>query len=61
MNDKPVKRMRGKGKHPAKVHVNLRMPEEVLEFYKRYPSYTAKMREVLTDFKERTEAQDPQT
>lgn len=56
-----TKRVRGKGKHPAKVHVNLRMPEPVLEFYKRYPSYTAKMREVLTEYKERTEAQDPAT
>ena len=60
-NEMPAKRVRGKGKNPAKVHVNLRMSEEVLEFYKRYPSYTAKMREVLTEYKQQTEAQDPDT
>jgi uncharacterized protein (DUF4415 family) len=54
-------RGRGKGKTPAKAHVNLRVPEEVLEFYRRYPSYTAKMREVLIQYKEQVEAQDPQT
>jgi uncharacterized protein (DUF4415 family) len=52
---------RGKGTKPALVHINLRIPESVLEFYKRYPSYTAKMREVLTQYKERTESQDPDT
>jgi len=34
----------------ALVHVNLRLPKEVLDFYKRYPQYTQKMREVLTKF-----------
>ena len=52
---------RGKVVKPALVHINLRIPESVLEFYKRYPSYTAKMREVLTQYKERTESQDPDT
>ena len=61
MNEVKTKRVRGKGKLPAKVHVNLRMPEPVLEFYKRYPSYTGKMREVLVAYKEKTEAQDPDT
>lgn len=39
--------VRGKGVKPAMEHVNLRMPAEVMEFYKRYPRYTNKMREVL--------------
>jgi len=38
---------RGKGKKPALVHVNLRIPMEVLDYYKEFPSYTIKMREVL--------------
>ena len=61
MSDELVKRKRGKGKHPAKVHVNLRMPEEVLEFYKRYPSYTAKMREVLTTYVQEQQSKKDQT
>ena len=39
---------RGKGKKLALLHVNIRLPVEVLNFYKQYPSYTQKMREVLT-------------
>jgi uncharacterized protein (DUF4415 family) len=51
MSDTPtIKRVRGKGKHPAKAHVNIRLPQEVLEFYKGFPSYTRKMRDVLTDY-----------
>ena len=38
---------RGKGKKPALIHVNLRIPMEVLDYYKEFPSYTIKMREVL--------------
>ena len=34
----------------ALKHVNLRLPKEVLDFYKKYPQYTRKMREVLTKF-----------
>lgn len=47
---KPVRKPRGKGKKPALVHVNLRLPKEVLEKYKGFPNYTGKMREVLTNF-----------
>lgn len=50
MSEQVSKRVRGRGKHPAKVHVNLRMSNEVLEFYQRFPSYTGKMREVLTAY-----------
>ena len=42
------KRLRGKGKKPAMVHVNLRIPTEVLEYYKTLPNHTGKMRDVLT-------------
>jgi len=45
-----TKRVRGKGKRPAKVHVNIRLPNEVLEFYKGFPKYTGKMREVLVNY-----------
>lgn len=40
--------MRGKGKKEAMVHVNLRLPIHVLAHYQQFPSYTVKMREVLT-------------
>jgi uncharacterized protein (DUF4415 family) len=51
MSDAPTtKKVRGKGKHLAKVHVNLRLSHDVLEFYKGFPSYTGKMREVLTNY-----------
>ena len=51
MSDAPTtKRVRGKGKHLAKVHVNIRLSQEVLEFYKGFPNYTGKMREVLTNY-----------
>jgi len=41
--------MRGKGKKEAMVHVNLRLPMKVLAYYQQFPSYTVKMREVLTE------------
>lgn len=45
-----LRRGRGKGKKPAKTHVNLRISQEVLDAYKRFPNYTGKMREVLTEY-----------
>tara|TARA_R110000868_G_scaffold57168_6_gene176843 strand:- start:5749 stop:5934 length:186 start_codon:yes stop_codon:yes gene_type:complete len=51
MTAKP--KTRGLGKKEALVHVNLRLPKEVLAFYRKYagvPEYTAKMRDVLTKF-----------
>jgi len=42
------RRARGKGTKPALVHVNLRLPEWVVEFYREQPNYTGTMREVLT-------------
>ena len=44
------KKRRGKGKVPAKTHINLRLPEEVVVYFKQYPSYTAEMRAVLTAY-----------
>lgn len=46
------KRTRGKAVRPAMVHVNVRLPEEVLAFFKQYPSYTKMMRTVLTNYAE---------
>ena len=50
MSEAVQKPGRGKGKTQALEHVNLRLPREVLAFYKKYPQYTQKMREVLTKF-----------
>lgn len=52
MNDQIVKskRGRGKGKRPALAHVNLRVPADVMEYFKQFPNYTGKMREVLTEY-----------
>jgi hypothetical protein len=44
------KRVRGKGKDEALVHVNVRLPPAVVGFYKQSPNYTKRMREILTDF-----------
>lgn len=42
---------RGAGKRPALGgHVTIRLPTEALDFYKGFPNFTAKMREVLTDY-----------
>jgi hypothetical protein len=42
---------RGVGKRPAMGgHVTIRLPTEALDFYKGFPNFTAKMREVLTDY-----------
>lgn len=42
------RRTRGKGVKPSLVHVNVRVAPWVLEFYRKHPSYTIAMREVLT-------------
>jgi hypothetical protein len=41
---------RGAGKRPAMGHATIRLPNEALDYYKTHPNYTAKMREVLTDY-----------
>lgn len=53
------RRGRGKGVKPAMEHVNLRMPQEVVEFYRMYPRYTNKMREVLIQWVREHPAADP--
>jgi hypothetical protein len=42
---------RGVGKRPALGgHVTIRLSSEAMDFYRSFPSFTAKMREVLTDY-----------
>jgi uncharacterized protein (DUF4415 family) len=43
---------RGLGKKPALVHVSLRIPKNVLDYFDQHYPYTkqTKMREILTDF-----------
>jgi len=48
--EQPKKRGRGAGKKPSLVHVNLRVPREVVNYYRGYSNYTGKMREVLTAY-----------
>ena len=42
-------RRRGKQKEPTLVHVNVRLPQYVVDHYKSLPSYTQEMRRVLTE------------
>jgi uncharacterized protein (DUF4415 family) len=43
---------RGLGKKPALVHLSLRLPKDVMDFFdSRYPyAKQAKIREILTDY-----------
>jgi hypothetical protein len=43
---------RSKDERRVMVHINVRLPEDVVEFYKQYPNYTRAMRDVLIKFKE---------
>ena len=56
--DKQARRGRGKGVRPAMAHVNLRLPQEVVDYYKEWPNYTKMMRTVLTNY---AESQKPNT
>lgn len=38
------------GRGGSMQHVNVRLPEEVVQFYKQFSNYTAAMRHVLTQF-----------
>ena len=42
-----TKRYRGKGVKPARVHINVRLPQYVVDHFKRFPSYTKEIRSVL--------------
>ena len=45
---------RGKGKKRALVHVAMRIPPEVYDFYRMAnPIYTSTMRQVLTEYAEK--------
>jgi len=46
---------RGKQKTPTLVHVNVRVPVDVINYFKQFPSYTGEIRKVLTNHvKEKT-------
>lgn len=43
------KRRRGKQKEPTLVHLSLRLPQEVVAYFKTQPNYTQEIRRVLSD------------
>ena len=43
------RKYRGKGVKPAMLHINVRLPQEVVAHFKTFPSYTKEMRGVLTN------------
>ena len=43
------KRRRGKQKEPTLVHLSLRLPQEVVAYFKAQPNYTQEIRRVLSD------------
>jgi len=43
------KQTRGKGVKPAMLHVNVRLPQYVLDYFKEFPNYTKEMRRVLEE------------
>ena len=43
------KRHRGKGVKPAMIHINMRLPQYVVDYLKEFPSYTKEMRKVLEE------------
>lgn len=44
------KKGRGPGKKPALVCTSLRLPKEVMEYYKGFENQQVKMREVLVEY-----------
>ena len=40
-------RYRGKGVKDAMLHINVRLPKDVVAHFKEFPSYTKEMRRVL--------------
>lgn len=42
-------RRRGKQKEPTLVHVNVRLPQYVVDHFKSFPRHTQEMRRVLTE------------
>ena len=43
-------RQRGKQKEPTLVHVNVRLPQYVVDHFKSHPNYTQEIRRVLTRY-----------
>lgn len=43
-------RRRGKQKEPTLVHVNVRLPQYVVDHFKADPNYTQEIRRVLTEY-----------
>ena len=43
------KQTRGKGVKPAMIHINVRLPKYVVDYFKEFPSYTTEMRRVLEE------------
>lgn len=46
--EQPKKRGRGKGVKPALVYIGIRLPADVIEFYKEFANPNQEMRRVLT-------------
>ena len=53
------KRTRGKGVKPAMLHVNVRLPQYVVDHFKAGPKYTQEMRRVLTEYVDNEAASRP--
>ena len=43
-------RRRGNQKEPTLVHVNVRLPQYVVDHFKSHPNYTQEIRRVLTRY-----------
>lgn len=50
------RRYRGKGTKSAMLHVNVRLPQYVVDHFKEYPGYTREIRRVLETHVKETEA-----
>ena len=55
----PIKQ-RGKQKEPTLVHINVRLPQYVVDHFKSYPNYTQKIRRVLTNHVDRVRLPYPE-
>ena len=51
-----TRRYRGKGVKDAMLHVNVRLPQYVVDHFKESPSYTQEIRRVLETHVKETEA-----
>lgn len=58
MEEQQTRRRTRKSTKPTLIHVNLRLPLKVLDYYKQYPNYTAKMRSVLTEHAQKEAAEE---